>query len=301
MIPFNYHHLYYFYTIAQLGSVSRAAEKLRVGQPALSAQLKQFESYLGLKLFDREAKKLLLTEDGWSLLSYATDIFDTGREMMDSIHDRSVKGFIKIQLGVSSFIPKAIVQIFLEFLYKEEPAIHVSVIEDNLDALVTGLRQHALDLVLTDTPILSNRHDDIENRLLAKIPVVFCANPSLAKKYKKIPRDLAYAPLIMPTSQSQVYQEIQEYFISNKIKPMVIGEIQDVELVRRLVLAGIGIAPLNRITIKQAPAKEPLQMLGQKSTLNVFENIYLLTRQRKRKHPLLNKIIRDFKLENLCG
>ena len=82
---------------------------------------------------------------------------------------------------------------------------------------------------------------------------------------------------------------------------MVIGEIQDVELVRRLVLAGIGIAPLNRITIKQAPAKEPLQMLGQKSTLNVFENIYLLTRQRKRKHPLLNKIIRDFKLENLCG
>jgi LysR family transcriptional activator of nhaA len=58
MIPFNYHHLYYFYTIAKLGSISKACEKLRLCQPTLSAQLKQFENYLKFKLFERENKKL---------------------------------------------------------------------------------------------------------------------------------------------------------------------------------------------------------------------------------------------------
>lgn len=53
MIPFNFHHLFYFYTIAELGSVSRAAERLHISQPALSAQIKQLERYLKVKLFER--------------------------------------------------------------------------------------------------------------------------------------------------------------------------------------------------------------------------------------------------------
>ncbi|NJL23969.1 MAG: LysR family transcriptional regulator [Calothrix sp. SM1_5_4] len=53
----NYHHLLYFKTIAEENSVSKAAEKLRVGQPTLSAQLKQFEENLGVRLFERQHKK----------------------------------------------------------------------------------------------------------------------------------------------------------------------------------------------------------------------------------------------------
>ncbi len=57
----NYHHLFYFKTIAEEGSVSKAAGKLRIGQPTLSAQLKQFEDAIGVQLFERQHKKLLLT------------------------------------------------------------------------------------------------------------------------------------------------------------------------------------------------------------------------------------------------
>ena len=47
----NYHHLFYFKAIAEEGTVSKAAEKLRLGQPTLSAQLKQLEDNLGVQLF----------------------------------------------------------------------------------------------------------------------------------------------------------------------------------------------------------------------------------------------------------
>lgn len=53
----NYHHLFYFKVIAEEGTVSKAAEKLRIGQPTLSAQLKQFEDALGVQLFERQHKK----------------------------------------------------------------------------------------------------------------------------------------------------------------------------------------------------------------------------------------------------
>jgi len=99
MIPFNYHHLYYFYTIAQSGSVSLAAKELRLAQPTLSAQLKQFESYLEKKLFLREGRKLILTDDGREVLSYAKAIFDLGKEFMDRQGDLLKKGRIRIQVA----------------------------------------------------------------------------------------------------------------------------------------------------------------------------------------------------------
>ena len=92
MIPLNYHHLYYFYVIAKEGSVSKAAKTLRLAQPTLSAQLKQFESFLDKKLFERENRKLKLTEDGHRILGYAKSIFDLGQELMDHVGDLSQKG-----------------------------------------------------------------------------------------------------------------------------------------------------------------------------------------------------------------
>ena len=84
----NYHHLYYFKTIAEEQSVSKAALKLRLGQPTLSAQLKQFEDVLGVQLFDRKHKRLILTEQGRIALQYSQNIFRLGDEMIDALNDR---------------------------------------------------------------------------------------------------------------------------------------------------------------------------------------------------------------------
>ena len=84
----NYHHLYYFKTVAEEGSVSKAAVKLSIGQPTLSAQLKLFEDTLGVPLFERRHKKLLLTEQGAVALEYSKNIFKMGSEMYEVLHDR---------------------------------------------------------------------------------------------------------------------------------------------------------------------------------------------------------------------
>lgn len=296
MLPFNYHHLYYFYVIARAGSISKACLELRLAQPTLSSQLKQFEQYLNLKLFLRDGRKLYLTEEGRHILSYAQEIFETGRQLMDGLHDLSHKGRIRIQIGVSTFIPRSIVDALLKFLLKIEPDIYMTVQEDKPEIIIEELKLNLLDLILTDSPLTSAFHEDIENHLIAKIPVVFCASASLAKKYKKLPDDLNGAPVILPTTQSQIYQTVQDYFSFHRIKPKIVGEIQDVELVRRLVLSGIGVAPLNLFTVIHAPRKEPLIVIGENTKHDIFDNISLMIKKRRRAHLLIPRIVREFKL-----
>ncbi len=83
----NYHHLFYFWTVARAGSIARASEELRLAQPTISNQHKTLEGSLGVKLLERQGRRLVLTDAGRTVLRYADDIFRTGRELQ-----RAVKG-----------------------------------------------------------------------------------------------------------------------------------------------------------------------------------------------------------------
>ncbi len=146
MIPFNYHHLYYFYTLANDGSVTSSAKKLRIGQPALSYQIKQFENFLGFPLFDREGKKLTLSEEGQHLKVYAEDIFETGREMMQSLGTLSKKGRLKTSVGATPYVPKSFLDALLSFILKLEPDQYLTLHEERMEKLVEMLGSHEIDL-----------------------------------------------------------------------------------------------------------------------------------------------------------
>lgn len=297
MIPFNYHHLYYFHTIARLGSVSKASEELRLGQPTLSTQLKQFENYLNLKLFERHGKRrLALTDEGRHIFSYAKEIFETGQEMMDNLGDLSHKGRLRIQIGSLDSVPKSFLDRLLQFILKIAPKTYLTVQESRAGSLIEDLKTNVLDIALTDAPA-GSLDEHIESHLVGKIPIVFCAHTELARKYKRLPKDLHKAPFILPTAHSEIYHSLQEYFAEHKIQPDIVAEIQDVELARRLVLSKVGIASLDLLTIKKAPSKEPLAIIGKPGASKIYEKIYILVKKRIKPHPLVSSIVTDFKIE----
>lgn len=298
MIPrLNFHHLFYFYTVATHGSVSRAAKELRLSQPALSAQIKQLESVLNIKLFEKKGRLLVLTEEGKSALSYAKAIFDTGREFLDSLQDRSISGRIRIQIGVANSVPKAVAAAFLAFILEHEKNVRITLVEDTLPVMAAALNNHALDVVLSDVPFHGTGEDEIRNHLTAKIPVGFYASSSLAGRYRNFPRSLHGAPVILPTSHSHIFQAVQEYFTGAGISPEIVAEIQDAELVFRMTLSGAGIAPLNTYAVMNSPFKSKLVRLGRPSgEPGIFDPVYLLFKSRIKPHPLQEKILSKFKL-----
>jgi LysR family transcriptional activator of nhaA len=296
MLRFNYHHLYYFYMIAEEGSVTHAAKKLRLAQSSLSMQLGQFEAFLEKKLFLREGKKIFLTEDGIHVLSYAKAIFNLGDELADSLGDRARKGQLRIEIGVTNFVPKSFADTLLNFLYVQNEIPYIQLVEKNLTTMIKKLSVHKLDMILSDSAHKAPAEQGIQNHILAKIPVLLCGSKTLTSRVKRFPADLSKVPMILPTAQSRTYHALHDYFITHKIKPQIIAEIQDLELVRRLVLSGKGIAPINAVTIANAPSKEKLIVIKNSNLLKIYDTIYLIKKERKNPHPLVDKVIKSFKV-----
>ena len=85
-------HLKVFVTVCELNSITRAAEKLYVAQPAVSSAIKELEDYYDIKLFDRISRRLYLTDAGKSLLAYATHIVSLFSEMESNVRDLDKQG-----------------------------------------------------------------------------------------------------------------------------------------------------------------------------------------------------------------
>ena len=216
MLPFNYHHLYYFYMVATEGSISNAAKKLRLSQPTLSAQLKELEFFWNKQLFKRKGRSVVLTEDGEYVLSYAKTIFDLGQDLADSLYDRKEKGRLGIQIGISTFVPCSLVQSILNFIldHSSFTKASITIIEKDFNSLLEDLHTHHLDLILNDYPHKISVHEKTTSHLIAKIPLFFCGSQKWLTKCQNIPQDLEKVPLIIPTSQSYCYNALQEYFTS---------------------------------------------------------------------------------------
>ena len=110
----NYHHLFYFWTVAKEGSIVDASDKLRLTQATISAQIRSFEENLGEKLFNRVGRRLLLTETGRVAFRYAEEIFTLGREFMDTLKGRPLGQPLRFRVGITDVLPKLIAHSLLE-------------------------------------------------------------------------------------------------------------------------------------------------------------------------------------------
>lgn len=294
MIPINYHHLYYFYTIARAGSISKACETLLLAQSTVSAQLKQLETSLGRRLFDRKKRRLFLTEEGRLVLDYAESIFAMGRELQDTLRDRPDRGRVAIQVGILNGTPRAFGHALIECLLKDAAQAHVTVHEGSLGELVSGLSQQKLDAVLSDVSVRSQDRGEFFNHLIGKIPVVLAAAPRVAAACRKVPADLDGAPFILPSLPSQVYHQVLDVLAAWKVQPHVVAEVQDVELARRLAMAGRGIVPINAYTIAASLPAGGLKVINAARSLGIYESVYLVVRKRKWPNPLVERLIKNF-------
>ncbi|EQD36940.1 transcriptional regulator, LysR family protein, partial [mine drainage metagenome] len=113
MASLNYHHLRYFWAIAHEGTLTRAAERLNLSQSALSVQLQKLEHQLGHALFDRQGKRLVLTEAGRIALDYADTVFQAGDELLSTLQGREGHSRQVLRIGAIATLSR---NFQLEFL-----------------------------------------------------------------------------------------------------------------------------------------------------------------------------------------
>lgn len=287
----NYHHLYYFKIIASEGSIARAAELLRLGQPTLSAQLKQLENMVGKPLFERRSRKLILTEAGRAALDYANEIFRLGDEMLEVLNDRTPENQPHIQIGALDSVPKSIILSLVLRAYKIAPCT-VSIFEGNGDELYQELRTHRLDLIVSNYPFPAREGAQIYSRSVGKLPVSIYGIEKFKSVKRNFPQSLNGASLVLPTAHSKLRHDLDHYFKSNDIKHTSVAETQDTSLQKLIAKHGIGLTPLPEIE----EAREPeLVKLGRLE--GVYEEIWLVSAKRKLENRIAAELLKVFSLK----
>ncbi len=287
----NYHHLYYFRTIATEGSIAQAAKKLRLGQPTLSAQLKQFEEKLGISLFERQHKKLTLTETGRIALEYATEIFRMGSEMVEAMHDRLTPTRTHLTLGALDSVPKHLIYKLIHSAYRIAPCT-VTIREGSDEELAIELMSHRIDILLTNH--LPNVSDGkkLHSKLLAKYPVIVCGSDKFKHLKKGFPQSLNQCPMVLPTKHSKLRYDLDYFFQINKISPDIVAETQDTSMQKLLGSKSIGAFPIADIAVENMLKNKDLLSLG--TIHGLYEEFYLVSSSRKIANPIAVQLIEKF-------
>ncbi|MDQ7773585.1 MAG: substrate-binding domain-containing protein, partial [Elusimicrobiales bacterium] len=198
-------------------------------------------------------------------------------------------------VGILNAAPRVFGHALLDCLLEDPSLASVVAHEEDLGGLTSSLKQHRLDVALSDIPIAGRGQEELVNHFICRIPVVLAAAPELAARCRKFPADLSALPFILPSSPSQVFRQVQDALAARAITPRVLAEVQDVELARRLALAGRGITPLNEYSVAASLPAGGLVAINSSRSLGIYESVYLVTRRRKWPNPLTDRLIINFR------
>lgn len=186
-----------FYAVAECRSFSKATELLHISQPAVSKAVKDLEEQLDVKLFIRENKKVVLTDDGKKLMLYIKKAFDNilmaERSFAENIDQ--AEGMVKI--GTYSHIAKIILPKLIKEFNNKYPKVTFDIYTTSTNECISKLKNNELDFVLLEYPIFD--YDDSYNEeIIVELENCFFASKKYYDLYMKNKKDIVEYPLILP-------------------------------------------------------------------------------------------------------
>lgn len=285
----NYHHLLYFWTVARAGGIARAAEELRLSQPTISTQLKTLESALGVKLLERQGRRLVLTDVGRTVLRYADDIFRTGRELQRAVKGLPTGQRLRLVAGVADVIPKRMAALLLRPAVEARPDLVLVCREGPLPQLLALLAVHEIDVVLADVPASDDAKVRAFSHRLGGCGTTFLAAPRHASLRRGFPGSLAGAPVLLPSPGTALRRALDSWFGEIGVAPVVAGEFDDSALMEAFGARGLGAFPAPSVLEDVIRRQYGVSVVGR--ARGVRESFHAITVERRLRHPAVAALV----------
>lgn len=186
-------HLKIFETVCAVGSITGAAEKLNMTQPAVSIAIKELEIFYDTKLFERMNRKLYITDSGRELRSYADSILERFEESVDVI--RNTETYKNCRFGMNVSVGETYLAEITNKIRKEIPDIRLSVCVENSYSLIKKIAANELDFAVVDDIFHT---ENITQKLLFKEKMTaVCSADHLPAKEKISLKELASEKLLL--------------------------------------------------------------------------------------------------------
>jgi DNA-binding transcriptional LysR family regulator len=240
-----------FEAVASHLNYSRAAEQMSVSQPAVSMQLQQLESDVGLQLLVKQGKKVTLSQAGEEMLRQTRRILNQvqiAEEVVAAFHETSGSSGGLLHLGVVPtahyFAPK-----LLMAFAQAWPGVKFKLTVDRREAILAMLEDHQLDVAIAGYP---PSEADLEAQTFAQHPhcIVAAADHPLARKRKIHWDALKDEPFIFREPNSATRQFFEHLLQAQSLQVKVSMELSGNETIKQAVMAGMGISFLSAHTFQ---------------------------------------------------
>ena len=282
----NYNHLFYFWTVARHGSVSKASSELRLSQPTISEQVRKLEESLGVKLFERAGRGIRLSEAGQIAFRYAEEIFRQGRELRAALSQRELAMPARLVVGLPHSLSKQVAYRLIAPALRGSTALRLLCVEDRPEELFARLALRQLDVILTDAPLASATHLKAFNHLVGSSGISFMtARKGSAKQRRgrKFPQLLDGEPFLLPEPNSNLHNSLRNWFDRNGIHPAIVGEFSDSALLNIFGQQGTGIFAVSTMVEREVRSQYKVEVLGR--TTEIYSEFYAITADRRITNP----------------
>lgn len=277
MRKLNFHHFYYFWMVAKEGNLTRAAKQLHVSQSALSLQIRQLEDQLGHVLFNRDGRKLELTEVGYLALEYAESIFNLGGEMLAVMESRGLERVQRLRIGAVATLSRNFQENFLRPVIGL-PEIKLVLRSASLEELLEQLRLHKLDLVLSNRPVSTETFMNLHCQRISQQRVCLVGGQHASFEHLRFPEDLNKVKVLLPGPSSEIRNQFDMFCEELGIRVDPYAEVDDMAMLRLLARDAGGVAVVPEVVVQDEIRNGILRKYG---TLDmVIENFYAITAKR---------------------
>ncbi len=287
MSKLNYHHLNYFWQVAKQGNLTKAAERLHVSQSALSSQIAQLEHNMGVELFSRQGRKLVLTDIGHTTFSYADEIFSRGSELEALLLQGVQAKNQSIKIGMLATMSRNFIEGFVEPLINR-PNTKFSLHARGQASMLNALANHQIDIALTNIEVNGANDQLWQCQLLAKQPIAVIGRPNLDLN-ETFSIDYAKQNWILPVENSPIRSAFDGFCALHQFTPNIVAEADDMAMLRLLTRDTNAIAVMPEVVVKDELKSG--RLISYMRLPNVFEYFYAVTVQRHLPNEVINELM----------
>jgi LysR family transcriptional activator of nhaA len=284
----NFHHLLYFWRVARLGHLTRAAQELHMSQSAVSAQIRRLEEQLGEPLFARESRRLVLTETGQLVLSYAENIFGLGQEMLGRLAGGS-PDVVRLRVGSVATLSRNYQENWIRPLLAD-PTLVLTLESGLLEGLVARLVQHQLDVVLANETVPTDPGRPLRCSFLGSQPISL-VGPAVrwAGQNLRIPEDLDGLDLVLPGPRHALRAQFDGLCASASVAPRLRAEVDDMAMLRLIARDSGWLTILPEVVVQDELRAGLLVTVGRSTVLQ--ERFYAITMPRRHAIAALEELL----------
>ena len=248
-----------FIQVAELGSFSKAGEKLGYSQPTVSVQIRQLEQELGFRLFDRIGHMVRLTEKGQDTLLYAQQILRMCQQMTQDTSQQESATVVRLATADSLCLP-LLGQKFAS-LRTQHPNIVINLTTAGTGELFRLLDHNEVDLVCTLDHHIYDHNYVIAREELVGVHFVVSSSHPLAQKQYLTKQDLLNQDFLL-TEQGMSYRRLlDEWMAKDSLQLQPVLETGSTDLICHLVEQGIGMSFLPDYVTASAVRRGTIRLL----------------------------------------